>query len=90
MLDKFKKAKQDEIDSLRKDFMEGHVPAVYREERPSFVDAIRAKGPGAVIAEFKPASPSKGILRENINPLDFADDYAKNGAAAISVLTEDK
>lgn len=90
MLDKFRAAKQPEIDSLRKDFIEGHLPAVYREERLSFVDAIKAKGPGAVIAEFKPASPSKGVLRENINPMDFADMYADNGAAAMSVLTENQ
>lgn len=90
MLDKFREAKQLEIDSLRKDFIEGRVPAVYQGERPSFVDAIRAKGPGAVIAEFKPASPSAGVLRENLNPLDYADAYARNGAAAISVLTEHK
>jgi len=90
MLNKFKEAKQIEIESLRKDFMEGHVPAVYTGERPSFVDAIKAKGPGAVIAEFKPASPSKGALGTNLNPMDFADNYADNGAAAISVLTEHK
>jgi indole-3-glycerol phosphate synthase len=90
MLDKFREAKQIEIDSLRKDFMEGRVPAVYQGERPSFTDAIRAKGPGAVIAEFKPASPSKGIIREHVNPLDYAETYANNGAAAISVLTEHK
>ncbi|MCJ2164593.1 MULTISPECIES: indole-3-glycerol-phosphate synthase [unclassified Pseudodesulfovibrio] len=90
MLDKFREAKQLEIDSLRKDFIDGRIPALYRGERPSFVDAVKAKGPGAVIAEFKPASPSKGILRESLNPLDFADMYAANGAAAISVLTEHK
>ena len=90
MLDKFREAKQLEINSLRKDFVEGRVPAVYQGERPSFADAIRAKGPGAVIAEFKPASPSKGVLREHLNPLDYAEAYAKNGAAAISVLTEHK
>lgn len=88
MLDKFREAKFLEIDSLRKDFMEGRLPGAYPGERPSFVEAIKAKAPGAVIAEFKPASPSKGILRENLNPMDFAEDYAKNGAAAISVLTE--
>ncbi|BCS90034.1 indole-3-glycerol phosphate synthase TrpC [Pseudodesulfovibrio sediminis] len=90
MLNKFREAKQLEIESLRKDFVEGRIPAVYSGNRPSFVDAIKAKGPGAIIAEFKPASPSKGILRENINPMDFAEDYANNGAAAISVLTEHK
>ncbi|WP_285907887.1 indole-3-glycerol phosphate synthase TrpC [Pseudodesulfovibrio pelocollis] len=88
MLDKFRQAKQAEIDSLRKDFMEGRVPAVYQGERPSFTEAIRAKGPGAVIAEFKPSSPSQGVIREHANPVDFAAIYANNGAAAISVLTE--
>ncbi|WP_319582019.1 indole-3-glycerol-phosphate synthase [uncultured Pseudodesulfovibrio sp.] len=90
MLDKFREAKQLEIESLHKNFMEGHLPAAYQGHRPSFVDAIRAKGPGAIIAEFKPASPSRGVLGENLNPLDFADIYAQNGAAAISVLTEHK
>jgi indole-3-glycerol phosphate synthase len=90
MLDKFREAKQLEIESLHKNFMEGHLPAAYQGQRPSFVEAIRAKGPGAIIAEFKPASPSKGSLGENLNPLDFADIYARNGAAAISVLTEHK
>ncbi|MGL1861505.1 MAG: indole-3-glycerol-phosphate synthase [Pseudodesulfovibrio sp.] len=90
MLDKFRAAKQAEIESLQKNFIEGHIPAVYREERPSFIDSIMAKAPGAIIAEFKPASPSKGVLRENVNPIDFADMYADNGAAAISVLTENE
>lgn len=90
MLNKFKEAKQLEIESLHKNFLEGHLPAAYQGERPSFVEAIKAKAPGAVIAEFKPASPSKGVLRTDLNPMDFAADYADNGAAAISVLTEHK
>jgi len=88
MLNKFREAKRLEIESLHKDFAEGRIPAMYQGERPSFVESIRAKGPGAVIAEFKPASPSKGVFKEELNPLDYADAYAKNGAAAISVLTE--
>jgi indole-3-glycerol phosphate synthase len=90
MLNKFREAKRLEIESLHKDFAAGRIPAAFRGERPSFIDAIKAKGPGAIIAEFKPASPSRGMLRENANPLDFADAYAENGAAAISVLTEHK
>lgn len=90
MLDKFREAKQLEIKELQKHFEEGHLPGVYTGERPSFVDSIKAKGPGAVIAEFKPASPSVGVLREDANPLDFGQMYAENGAAAISVLTEHK
>jgi indole-3-glycerol phosphate synthase len=43
-----------------------------------------------LIAEIKRASPSRGIIRHDINPLKMAQIYASNGAAAISVLTEPK
>ncbi len=44
--------------------------------------------PYKIIAEVKKASPSKGIIKEDFDPLKIAQEYEKAGANAISVLTE--
>jgi indole-3-glycerol phosphate synthase len=55
-----------------------------------FKSSLRSKDGLALIAEIKRASPSKGILISKWDPKSLAKIYEKNGASAISVVTEEK
>ncbi len=69
------------------------LPATFPEppaqERKSLAGAIRGRnGKNAIIAEIKCASPSKGVIRRNVDMPMMASVLARSGCVALSVLTE--
>jgi len=88
MLRKFADAKRSEIMDLLQLDARGAMPEPLAGPRASFTGALRAKGPGAVIAEYKRASPSRGVINLELTAADVARGNAEGGAACMSVLTE--
>ena len=82
ILDKIVARKIEEVAALQLSRPEG-VPRPPRD----FAGALR-RDSVALVAEIKHASPSKGVLIENFDPVALGKGYAQNGAAAISVLTD--
>ncbi len=62
-------------------------PQTRRPRRP-FAAALQAEGGPHVIAEFKRRSPSRGLIREDLQVVHVAHAYQQGGATALSVLTE--
>ncbi|MDQ7833677.1 MAG: indole-3-glycerol-phosphate synthase [Desulfovibrionaceae bacterium] len=93
MLEKFRAAKRPEIEKLMALAESGGLPPPLPGPRPSFSGAVLARAVAgkraAVIAEYKRASPSRGDINLGLSPDDVARTYAENGAACISVLTEE-
>ena len=94
VLDEIVAHKREELERLRADTPQAQLEAACRGRAPSlpFEAALRASGPGTVrlIAEVKKASPSRGTLNAALDPVAQARVYATSGAAAISVLTDQK
>ena len=92
LLERFRKAKEAEVEALRALEAQGALPAVYEGQRPDFAAALTLRAPGcplAVVAEYKRASPSRGVICESLAVEDVARQYAAAGASAVSVLTEE-
>lgn len=88
MLEKFRTAKKLEISNLAMLEQNGAMPPPITTARPGFASALLSQKEIAVIAEYKRASPSRGAINMKLEPAEAALDYARGGASALSVLTE--
>lgn len=85
ILDDILEAKQQEVEQLKKTFnkdLKRTLPLV------SFIDQFKQQ-PFQIIAEFKRASPSKGLINGISDPAEQALTYEAYGAGMISVLTDE-
>ena len=91
ILDDIVADKIPEVEKRKRELPLEELEKQINEQLPSLDFASALKGDSIkLIAEVKKASPSKGVIREDFQPVDIARTYAQNGAAAISVLTDEK
>ena len=91
MLEKIVADKKEELKQHKKAAPASEMEARIARRTGTLDFASALKGDGVrLIAEVKKASPSKGVLCPDFDPVALARTYADNGAAAISVLTEEK
>ena len=89
MLDKIIAQKREEVEQRKKVAVTTYLQERITCQKPPLDLAPALKGDNIrLIAEVKRASPSRGMLSPNFNPIKLAQTYAEGGAAAISVLSE--
>lgn len=92
-LERFLWAKAGEVATLRRQNQDGRLPSPFAGQRGDFLAALRrpsGHGLPAVIAEYKRASPSRGVICRDLTAAEVARQYAQAGAAAMSVLSEER
>jgi indole-3-glycerol phosphate synthase len=90
ILDTIVAKKRQEVAELRSKgiFLPEQFRDKYIESPRGFRRTLMAYSGVSVIAEVKKASPSKGIICADFEPVNIARNYQRNGAQAISVLTD--
>jgi indole-3-glycerol phosphate synthase len=90
ILDKLVATKREEVAAARRAVPEVSLRGLAAAAPPprDFFAALAGGPPIRLIAEVKKASPSKGILREDFQPVEIARTYEAHGASALSVLTD--
>jgi len=89
MLDRIIALKKEEVEQRKKALPLTRLQErIARQKPPLDLTSVLKGDHIRLIAEVKQASPSRGILHPNLNPVQLAETYAEGGAAAISVLTE--
>ena len=89
ILKKIVEVKRRDVERLKTEAPRAGLQERIRRQGPALNLAGALMGDTVrVIAEAKKASPSKGLLRADFDPVALATTYADNGAAAMSVLTE--
>ncbi len=90
ILDKIIAAKRQQVDAAKQQRPLSELRAALADAPPvrPFEQALAADGPIKLIAEIKKASPSKGIIRADFQPLEIARVYQQHGATCLSVLTD--
>lgn len=87
-LEKILTVKKEEVEERRKRFPMAALVSMVNAALP-VRDFFRAlEGNCRIIAEIKRSSPSRGKIREDLDPVAVGRIYASNGAAAVSVLTD--
>jgi indole-3-glycerol phosphate synthase len=90
ILDKIVATKRQEIAQARDVISLDELKAATKDAPPvrDFFTALATPQEISLIAEVKKASPSKGLIRKDFDPLEIASAYESNGASCISVLTD--